>query len=55
MDELKNLNDLKNKINIENKVISYYNEILKNVHLTKIDTLIYDNLSEKVKSKIIYK
>ena len=55
MDELKYLNDLKNNINLESKVISYYNELLKNVNFTKIDTMIYDNLSEKIKCKIIYK
>ena len=27
-DELKYLNDLKNNINLESKVISYYNELL---------------------------
>jgi len=55
MDELKYLNELKNNINLENKVISYYNEILKNVNGSKIDNMLYDNLSEKIKCKIIYK
>ena len=55
MDELKYLNELKNNINLENKVVSYYNEILKNVNGSKIDNMLYDNLSEKIKCKIIYK
>ena len=39
-------------INMENNVISYYKSILNSINISKIDKMLYENLSDRIKNKI---
>ena len=39
-------------INMENNVISYYKSILNSLNISKIDKMLYENLSDRIKNKI---
>ena len=50
-DEKENLIAIKNN-NVENAVINYFKNVIKNVNISKTDSFIFDNLSEKIKIKL---
>ena len=45
--------EFKNYENIESNVISYYQMIYKSLNMSKIDNIILNNLSDKIKNKIM--
>ncbi len=51
-EEKDNLITIKNN-DVENSVVNYFKNIIRTDHITKTDSFIFDNLSEKVKNKIL--
>ena len=51
-DEKENLITIKNN-NVENSVVNYFKNVIRNINISKTDSFIYENLSENIKNKII--
>ena len=51
-DEKENLITIKNN-NVENSVVNYFKNVIRNGNISKTDSFIYENLSEKIKNKIL--
>ena len=51
-EERENLITIKNN-DVENTVVNYFKNLIKSEYITKTDTFIFENLSEKVKNKIM--
>ena len=45
--------EFKNNENIESNVISYYQKVYKSLNISKIDNIIFNNLCDKIKNKIL--
>ena len=51
-DEKENLVTIKNN-NVENSVVNYFKNVIRNGNISKTDSFIYENLSEKIKNQIL--
>ena len=51
-EEKENLITIKNN-DVENSVVNYFKNIIKSDRITKTDSFIFENLSEKIKKKIL--